>query len=99
MGRVGPELPIRDEAGSGDDSRQSDEGMEEGRDGRWHDDSRLPHVVPGMGGERTDIPHEVYEMALAHAIGNAVEQAYTRSELLKKRGRLMQQWSDFLHGE
>jgi integrase len=35
------------------------------------------------------------EMCLAHAVGNAVEQAYARSNLLERRRRLMQAWADF----
>ncbi|MXZ73648.1 MAG: tyrosine-type recombinase/integrase [Gemmatimonadetes bacterium] len=46
--------------------------------------------------ERTDIPREVCEMALAHTVGNAVEQAYSRSDLLEKRTSLMVQWDEFL---
>ena len=48
--------------------------------------------------ERTDIPREVCEMALAHTVGNAVEQAYSRSDLLEKRTSLMSQWDGFLQG-
>ena len=46
--------------------------------------------------EKTDIPREVLEMALAHTVGDAVEQAYSRSDLLNKRIDLMQQWADFI---
>lgn len=49
--------------------------------------------------ERTDIPREVCEMALAHTVGNGVEQAYSRSDLLEKRKSLMQQWDFYLSGE
>ena len=35
--------------------------------------------------ERTDIPREVLEIALAHNIGTAVEQAHSGSVLLVKR--------------
>ena len=48
--------------------------------------------------ERTDIPREVCEMALAHNVGTAVEQAYSRSDLLEKRTALMDQWAAFLQG-
>ena len=48
--------------------------------------------------ERTDIPREVCEMALAHNVGNAVERAYSRSDLLEKRVRLMRLWDDYLYG-
>ena len=46
--------------------------------------------------ERTAFPHEVCEMALAHTISNAAEAAYRRGDLLEKRQKLMQAWSDFL---
>lgn len=48
--------------------------------------------------ERTHYPREVCEMALAHAIGNAVEAAYRRGDLLEKRTRLMREWARFLEG-
>ena len=43
--------------------------------------------------ERTSYPHEVAEMALAHAIGDKVEAAYLRGDLLDKRRRLMRDWA------
>jgi integrase len=46
--------------------------------------------------ERTDFPRDVAEMALAHAIGNAVEAAYRRGDLFEKRVEMMATWSDFL---
>ncbi|MBM3572872.1 MAG: DUF4102 domain-containing protein [Alphaproteobacteria bacterium] len=45
--------------------------------------------------ERTSYPHEVSEMALAHAVGNKVEAAYRRGDLLEKRKRMMADWSRF----
>ena len=45
--------------------------------------------------ERTSFPREVAEMALAHAIPNAVEAAYRRGDLFDKRRKLMQAWADF----
>jgi integrase len=45
--------------------------------------------------ERTNFPHEVAEMALAHAIPSAVEKAYRRGDLFEKRRRLMDAWADF----
>lgn len=45
--------------------------------------------------ERTSYPHEVAEMALAHAIGNKVEAAYRRGDLLDKRRRMMADWAAF----
>lgn len=45
--------------------------------------------------EETDYPREVAEMALAHTIGNKVEAAYRRGDLLDKRRQLMQDWADY----
>jgi integrase len=45
--------------------------------------------------ERTNYPREVAEMALAHAIGNAVEAAYRRGDLFEKRARMMAEWAKF----
>lgn len=38
----------------------------------------------------------VSEMCLAHTIGNAVEAAYRRGDLLEKRRALMNEWADYL---
>jgi integrase len=46
--------------------------------------------------ERTDFAAEVAEMALAHTIGDKVEAAYRRGELLEKRRALMEAWAKFL---
>ena len=48
--------------------------------------------------ERTDAEHAVAELALAHAVGSAVERAYARSTLLAKRRELMASWATFLTG-
>ena len=48
--------------------------------------------------EQTDAPHSVMEAALAHAIPNAVEAAYARSDLFEKRRELMQRWAEFVGG-
>ena len=46
--------------------------------------------------ERTNFPREIKEVALAHAIGDATEAAYARSDLIEKRRKLMQAWATFL---
>ena len=46
--------------------------------------------------EQTDARHDVVESALAHAVGNATEAAYFRSDLLELRRRLMEEWGEFL---
>lgn len=63
----------------------------------------LPFTVHGFrssfrdwAAEETDHPHEVVEMALAHAIRNKAEAAYRRGSLLEKRRHLMDAWADYL---
>jgi len=48
--------------------------------------------------EQTDYPREVAEMALAHSIGNQVEAAYRRGDLLEKRKQLMADWAAYISG-
>ncbi|MDE0062991.1 MAG: integrase arm-type DNA-binding domain-containing protein, partial [Gammaproteobacteria bacterium] len=43
--------------------------------------------------ECTDADHAVMELCLSHAVGNAVERAYARSDLLEKRRTLMTRWA------
>lgn len=43
--------------------------------------------------ERSNFPAEVREMALAHKISNAVEEAYRRGDLFNKRRLLAEAWS------
>jgi integrase len=50
-------------------------------------------------GEETAFPREVAEMALAHAVGNAVEAAYRRGDLFEKRRSMMQDWATYLTKE
>lgn len=45
--------------------------------------------------ETTGFPHEVCEMALAHAIGNKAEAAYRRGDLFDKRRGLMEAWASY----
>jgi integrase len=45
--------------------------------------------------ERTNVPGEVAEAALAHAIPNRVEAAYRRTNFLEKRRDLMERWGRF----
>jgi integrase len=45
--------------------------------------------------ERTAYPRDVAEMALAHTIGDKVEAAYRRGDLLAKRTRMMRDWSRY----
>jgi len=45
--------------------------------------------------ETTGFPHEVCEMALAHAIANKAEAAYRRGDLFEKRRKLMAAWAGY----
>ena len=46
----------------------------------------------------TRIDRDVAERCLAHVAGNAVEQAYNRSDLLELRRKAMQAWADYVEG-
>ena len=43
--------------------------------------------------EKTEFPHELAEMALAHAVGNKVEAAYRRGDMFERRRDLMEHWA------
>jgi integrase len=45
--------------------------------------------------ERTSYPADAIELALAHAVGDAVVTAYRRSDLFDRRRRLMDDWAAF----
>ncbi|MCC0059094.1 MAG: integrase arm-type DNA-binding domain-containing protein [Hyphomicrobiaceae bacterium] len=45
--------------------------------------------------ERTSAQNHIVEMSLSHQVGNAVERAYRRGDLLDKRRRLMESWSAY----
>lgn len=53
-------------------------------------------VFKSWAQERTDTPHFISEMALAHSVGDGIQQAYQRSDLAAKRLKLMREWSRFL---
>lgn len=50
-------------------------------------------------GDRTSFTREVAEAALAHVVGNKVEEAYRRGDALNKRRELMEAWATFLAGD
>jgi integrase len=45
--------------------------------------------------EQTSYSHEMCEIALAHAVGNKVEAAYRRGDMMEKRRRLMADWARY----
>jgi integrase len=46
-------------------------------------------------GEQTAYPRELIEVALAHSVGDAAEQAYARGDMLARRRQLMESWSEY----
>ena len=71
----------------------------------WVDDFGCKITVHGFRStmrdyiaEQTEIDRDVAEMILAHSVGNAVEKAYRRGDLLDKRRVAMQVWSDYATG-
>lgn len=85
--------------------------MQEGeeKDGRkgWLDSRNSRPAVPhglrstfrDWAAERTQYPTEMAEMALAHVVGNKVEAAYRRGDMMEKRRAMMADWLAFLQGE
>lgn len=49
--------------------------------------------------ERTSYPGDMAEIALAHKVGSAVEQAYRRGDMLEKRRQMMVDWGAYLTGK
>ncbi|SJM33007.1 tyrosine-type recombinase/integrase [Mesorhizobium delmotii] len=47
-------------------------------------------------GDATNFPRDVAEMALAHKVGDEVEQAYRRGSALAKRRKLMDAWAAYV---
>jgi integrase len=45
--------------------------------------------------ERSPYPHEMAEMALAHVIGNKVEAAYRRGDMIERRRQMMSDWAQW----
>ena len=43
--------------------------------------------------EETDHPHHASELALGHKVGDEVEQAYRRGDMLRKRFKLAEDWA------
>ena len=46
-------------------------------------------------GDATAFPREIAEAALAHKVGNAVEQSYRRGSAIEKRRKLMAAWAAY----
>lgn len=83
--------------------RMHDADMKQGGDGFIDRVSKRPAVPHGVrstfrdwAAERTNYPGDMAEVALAHRVGNAVEAAYRRGDMLEKRRQMMAAWADFL---
>jgi integrase len=48
------------------------------------------------GAEQTSYPDEIRKAASGHTVGDSVQQAYQRTDLLEKRRRMMNDWAKFL---
>lgn len=46
--------------------------------------------------EQTGYPDEIRKAASGHTVGDAVKEAYQRTDLLEKRRKLMDEWANFL---
>ena len=46
--------------------------------------------------EQTNYPDEIRKAATMHSVGDAVQQAYQRTDLLQRRRRLMADWAEYL---
>ncbi len=45
--------------------------------------------------ERTSVPREIAEAALAHVLRDKAEAAYRRGDMLDRRRKLMEKWAKF----
>ena len=73
------------------------------RMGAWYKKSTVHGFrssFKGFAEEETDFPHFISEMALAHSVGDSIQQAYRRSDLVGKRLAMMREWAQYLgYGE
>lgn len=49
--------------------------------------------------EAAQAPREIAEMSLSHNVGNTVERAYARSDLLDRRRALLERWAQYVTGK
>ena len=48
--------------------------------------------------ERTEFPHEMAAIALAHSVVSSTERAYRRGAMVERRRAMMMAWGRFLCG-
>lgn len=76
-----------------------------GRAGWLDPRSKRPAVPHGLRSTFRDwaaeagIDRDLAEMALAHQVGNAVERAYRRSDMIERRRAILASWGQFVRGE
>jgi integrase len=74
--------------------------MREMRDAGEFTSEGVPHGFRSSfrdwGAEQTSYPEELRKVATMHVVGDAVQQAYQRTDLLEKRRQLMKDWADYL---
>ena len=85
--------------------RMQETEVKAGRAGYLDPTNKRPAVPHGLrstfrqwAAER-GFPRDMAELALAHFIGNEVERAYQRSDMLERRRDMMAVWAAFLRGE
>jgi integrase len=72
-------------------------------DGKWLDPDQGKPIVPHgfratfrvWAEEIGRFPHSVIEQGMGHAVGNAIERAYRRTDVLEHRRELMVAWAAF----
>jgi integrase len=77
--------------------------MNSGERARWIDpSSSRPITAHGFRAtfrtwaeEVATVPHAVIEQAMGHQVGNQVERAYRRTDVLENRRELMDAWAAF----
>lgn len=79
--------------------------IEAGGEGYADRESKRPAVPHGLRStfrdwvaEKTNFAGDMAEVALAHKVGNAVEAAYRRGDMVEKRRAMMTAWADYLSG-
>jgi integrase len=48
--------------------------------------------------EQTNYPSELSEICIMHKVGDAVYEAYQRSDMFDKRRAIMEDWGEFIYG-
>ncbi len=67
---------------------------------RTHTIDAVPHgfrsTFRDWAADLTNYPDEIRKVVSGHTVGDAVQAAYQRTDLLEKRRGLMNDWADFL---